>query len=102
MRHFAGRAERAAHVAPPVIATPSLLGAGTVLVTAWGYAPYMVAPVGAQEGDVHEWVRSGLAAGHAPGRDHVKGGRGRTCRAVRLRPGSRQRPGRYLPRVAAV
>ncbi len=68
MRRFAGRAERAAHAAPPVIPAPSLLGAGTVLVTARGYALYMVAPVGAQEGDVHEWVRGGLAAGHAPGR----------------------------------
>ena len=25
---------------------------------------------------MREWVRGGLAAGHAPGRDHVKGGAG--------------------------
>ena len=41
MRHFAGRAQRAAHASPPVIAARSLPGAGTVLVTARGYALYM-------------------------------------------------------------
>lgn len=45
MRHFAGRDERAAHAAPPVIAARSLGGAGIMLVTARGYALYMFAPV---------------------------------------------------------
>ena len=36
----------------------------------------MVAPVGAQEGDVHDWVRGGLAAGHASGRITSKAGAG--------------------------